>query len=74
MSELQRPVTVLIAALGGEGGGVLTNWIVNAAADHDVDYLADGITESLIQRISRLPSLSVMARSTVLNLTNSAHT
>jgi indolepyruvate ferredoxin oxidoreductase beta subunit len=33
MSELQRPVTVLIAALGGEGGGVLTNWIVNAAAD-----------------------------------------
>ena len=26
-----RPVTLLIAALGGEGGGVLTNWIVNAA-------------------------------------------
>lgn len=33
MSALQRPVTVLIAALGGEGGGVLTNWIINAAAD-----------------------------------------
>jgi indolepyruvate ferredoxin oxidoreductase beta subunit len=28
-----RPLTLLIAALGGEGGGVLTNWIVNAAAD-----------------------------------------
>lgn len=28
----QRPVTVLIAALGGEGGGVLTNWIMAAAA------------------------------------------
>jgi indolepyruvate ferredoxin oxidoreductase, beta subunit len=27
-----RPVTILIAALGGEGGGVLTNWIVAAAA------------------------------------------
>jgi indolepyruvate ferredoxin oxidoreductase beta subunit len=27
----QRPITLLIAALGGEGGGVLTNWIVNAA-------------------------------------------
>jgi indolepyruvate ferredoxin oxidoreductase, beta subunit len=27
-----RPITVLIAALGGEGGGVLTNWIVSAAA------------------------------------------
>lgn len=26
-----RPITVLIAALGGEGGGVLTNWIVSAA-------------------------------------------
>jgi len=26
-----RPVTLLIAALGGEGGGVLTNWIVSAA-------------------------------------------
>ena len=24
----QRPITLLIAALGGEGGGVLTNWIV----------------------------------------------
>ena len=27
----QRPITLLIAALGGEGGGVLTNWIVGAA-------------------------------------------
>ena len=27
-----RPVTILIAALGGEGGGVLTQWIVSAAA------------------------------------------
>ena len=26
-----RPITVLIAALGGEGGGVLTNWIIAAA-------------------------------------------
>ena len=24
----QRPITILIAALGGEGGGVLTDWIV----------------------------------------------
>jgi indolepyruvate ferredoxin oxidoreductase beta subunit len=27
-----RPITILIAALGGEGGGVLTDWIVAAAA------------------------------------------
>jgi indolepyruvate ferredoxin oxidoreductase beta subunit len=26
-----RPITLLISALGGEGGGVLTNWIVAAA-------------------------------------------
>ena len=27
----ERPITVLIAALGGEGGGVLTGWLVAAA-------------------------------------------
>jgi len=33
MSEAVRPITVLIAALGGEGGGVLTSWVVSAAAE-----------------------------------------
>ena len=33
MSDARRPVSVLIAALGGQGGGVLTEWIV-AAATH----------------------------------------
>ena len=32
MSTPQRPLTLLIAALGGEGGGVLTQWIVSAAS------------------------------------------
>ena len=27
----QRPVTILIAALGGEGGGMLADWLVHAA-------------------------------------------
>jgi indolepyruvate ferredoxin oxidoreductase beta subunit len=31
MSASPRPITLLIAALGGEGGGVLTHWIVSAA-------------------------------------------
>ncbi|MEX2273067.1 MAG: protein kinase [Vicinamibacterales bacterium] len=31
----------------------------------DVEYLADGITEGLINALSRLPTLKVMARSTV---------
>ena len=30
-----RPITILIAALGGEGGGVLTDWIVAAASQLD---------------------------------------
>ena len=30
-AEQVRPLTILIAALGGEGGGVLTDWIVAAA-------------------------------------------
>ncbi|HET7849158.1 MAG TPA: indolepyruvate oxidoreductase subunit beta family protein, partial [Pseudolabrys sp.] len=29
----KAPLKILIAALGGEGGGVLTNWIVSAAAE-----------------------------------------
>src|SRR5262249_38780641 len=28
-----RPVSILIAALGGQGGGVLTEWLVGAAAE-----------------------------------------
>jgi indolepyruvate ferredoxin oxidoreductase beta subunit len=30
-----RPVTILIAALGGEGGGVLADWLIDAAKTHD---------------------------------------
>jgi indolepyruvate ferredoxin oxidoreductase alpha subunit len=30
-----KPMTILIAALGGEGGGVLTDWIVAAAESQD---------------------------------------
>ena len=33
MSAARRPLSILIAALGGQGGGVLTEWIV-AAAEH----------------------------------------
>jgi indolepyruvate ferredoxin oxidoreductase, beta subunit len=38
-----RPVTVLIAALGGEGGGVLTDWIVDAAMREDWPVQATSI-------------------------------
>ncbi|HEV2521781.1 MAG TPA: protein kinase, partial [Candidatus Acidoferrales bacterium] len=35
---------------------------VNASADPDTEYLSDGITESLINSLSRLPNLKVMSR------------
>jgi len=37
----------------------------NASADPDTEYLSDGITESIIGNLSHLPTLRVMARSTV---------
>jgi serine/threonine-protein kinase len=38
----------------------------NAGDDADIEYLGDGLTDSLINRMSRVPSLKVMARGTVL--------
>jgi indolepyruvate ferredoxin oxidoreductase beta subunit len=32
MSLPARPITILIAALGGEGGGVMAEWLIDAAA------------------------------------------
>jgi len=32
MSLPDRPITILIAALGGEGGGVMADWLIEAAA------------------------------------------
>lgn len=39
--------------------------LVNASEDADAEYLSDGITESIINSLSQLPKLRVMARSTV---------
>lgn len=38
---------------------------VNATQDPNTDYLSDGITESIINSLSRLPDFSVMSRSSV---------
>ncbi len=40
---------------------------VNASADPNTEYLSDGITESLINNLSQLPNLRVMARTTVFH-------
>ena len=39
--------------------------MVNAGGDPSAEYLSDGITESIINNLSQLPKLRVMARSTV---------
>jgi serine/threonine protein kinase/tetratricopeptide (TPR) repeat protein len=38
---------------------------VNQSGDPDTEYLADGLTESIINNLTRLPSLKVIARSSV---------
>ena len=38
---------------------------VNASGDPDIDYLSDGVTESLINSLSKVPTVSVKARSSV---------
>ena len=39
--------------------------LVNQSGDPELDYLSDGVTEALINSLSRLTKLRVMARSTV---------
>src|SRR5437660_4637415 len=38
---------------------------VNASGNADLDYLSDGMTETLIKSLSQIPNLNVKARSTV---------
>ena len=44
--------------------------LVNALNDPNADYLTDGITEGVINRLSQLPKMKVMARSTVFRYKN----
>lgn len=39
----ERPVSIVIAAMGGEGGGVLTTWLVGAARRADLPVQATSI-------------------------------
>ena len=40
---------------------------VNAGGDPNLEYLADGVTEGIINGLTRIPELQVMARSTVFS-------
>ena len=66
-------VIVLAAGLGwymlaGRGKAIDSVAVlpfVNANADPNIDYLADGIPESIINSLSQLPNLKLMSRSSV---------
>ena len=55
--------------IGSLGGRAIDSVAVlpfeNVGGDPDAEYLSDGITESLINRLSRLPHLRVIARASV---------
>src|SRR4029079_6704319 len=43
MNTPERPITILIAALGGEGGGVMADWLMEAATESDLPAQATSI-------------------------------
>ncbi|MDJ0932185.1 hypothetical protein [Breoghania sp.] len=49
---------LLIAALGGEGGGVLTNWLVAAASAQGLKAQATSVP-SVAQRTGARPTISI---------------
>ena len=43
MNLPERPITILIAALGGEGGGVMADWLMEAATQSGLPAQATSI-------------------------------
>src|SRR5205814_7218392 len=46
--------------------------LINASEDPNLDYLSDGITESIINNLSQVPRLRVFARSTMFRYKSQA--
>jgi DNA-binding SARP family transcriptional activator/TolB-like protein len=68
MSGQLAPVPAGSNAEDGPNGAIQSLAILpllNSSADPNAEYLSDGITESIINSLSQLPQLKVMARSTV---------
>src|SRR5215813_3230580 len=79
-SPLRKVVAIAAIALAIAGAILVWKWLesrgapvnsiavlpfVNAVTDPQMEYLSDGITESLTRNLSQLPELKVMARATV---------
>ena len=65
-------VVTVLRIFGGSGAGGAIDSIavlpfVNAGQDPEMEYLSDGITESLIHSLSQLPHLTVMSRNSVFH-------
>jgi len=60
-------VIVLRGHTGGQIDSLAVLPFVNASADTTTEYLSDGITEGVINSLSQLPQMRVMARSTVFH-------
>ena len=62
-------VLAVLGRIGSRGGRPMESVAVlpfeNTGGDPEAEYLSDGITESLINRLSRLPHLKVIARASV---------
>ncbi len=69
LKEVLRGATIAPPASSGSHRRPIESMAVlpfaNAGGDPDAEYLSDGIAESIIHSLSKLPGLRVMARSTI---------
>ena len=69
LALLAVALLAVLGRFGTHGGQAMESVAVlpfeNTGGDPEAEYLSDGITESLINRLSRLPHLKVIARASV---------
>ena len=68
LKDVLRGAAVPVSSSGAHGRPIESIAILpftNASGDPDAEYLSDGIAESIIHGLSKLPGLRIMARSTI---------
>ena len=68
LKEVSAGAADTVVSSGGHGPAIESIAVLpfaNVGADPDTEYLSDGIAESIIHSLSRLPNLRVMARTTL---------